>query len=98
MKDNENLREVLTDYLTDQGYLVEARAGGLTVWDLFAENRYDLVLLDVMVPGMDGFALCKEIRKQRIKAITVKFSCSGMIERIVIERINFIIDKRDCRI
>ncbi|MCR5793062.1 MAG: response regulator transcription factor [Lachnospiraceae bacterium] len=63
-EDNDHLREVLSDSLEDQGYIVEAAENGSVAWALFQENTFDLVLLDVMMPEMDGFELCKKIREQ----------------------------------
>ena len=63
-EDNDNLREVLTDYLEDQGYEVDSAENGILAWEAFQEHHYDLILLDVMMPEMDGFELCKNIRRQ----------------------------------
>ncbi|MBO4765685.1 MAG: response regulator transcription factor [Lachnospiraceae bacterium] len=61
-EDNDNLREVVTDYLTGQGYEVDGRADGAGALEAFYENRYQLVLLDVMMPKMNGFEVCRRIR------------------------------------
>lgn len=61
-EDNESLREVMTDYLTDNGFTVDATADGLSAWEAFCENDYRLVLLDVMMPKMNGFDVCRRIR------------------------------------
>ena len=63
-EDNENLREVVTDYLSDNGYDVDAASDGDKAWNLFLDERYDLVLLDVMMPGMSGFDLLRKIRSR----------------------------------
>ena len=61
-EDNENLREVMTDYLTDNGFTVDAVADGVQAWEAFCEKDYRLVLLDVMMPRMNGFEVCRRIR------------------------------------
>ena len=61
-EDNENLREVMTDYLTDNGFTVDAVADGMLAWEAFCEKDYRLVLLDVMMPRMNGFEVCRRIR------------------------------------
>lgn len=61
-EDNDNLREVMTDYLTDYGFDVCAMPDGLAAWDAFLEGGFQLVILDVMMPGMNGFELCRRIR------------------------------------
>ena len=63
-EDNDNLREVVSDYLEDKGYSVAAVKDGALAWEVFQENKYDLILLDVMMPNMDGFELCKLIRQK----------------------------------
>ena len=61
-EDNDNLREVMTDYLTDYGFDVCAMPDGLAAWDAFLEGGFQLVILDVMMPRMNGFELCRRIR------------------------------------
>ncbi|MBR7000871.1 MAG: response regulator transcription factor [Lachnospiraceae bacterium] len=61
-EDNDNLREVMSDYLSDRGFEVCAKADGLAAWDAFCEGSFQLVILDVMMPGMNGFELCRRIR------------------------------------
>ena len=63
-EDNNNLRELITDYLAANQIQVDACPDGDTAWASFQTNQYDLVLLDIMMPGMDGFELCKKIRGQ----------------------------------
>ena len=63
-EDNDNLRELITDYLTANEIEVDACEDGDMAWECFQTNQYDLVLLDIMMPGMDGFELCKKIRGQ----------------------------------
>ena len=61
-EDNDSLREVMTDYLTDNGFIVDAVADGMKAWEAFCGNDYRLVLLDVMMPKMNGFDVCRRIR------------------------------------
>lgn len=63
-EDNDSLRELVQDFLTQNGFEVDARADGLAAWEIFQERDYQLVLLDVMMPGMDGFELCQRIRER----------------------------------
>ncbi|MBO4324083.1 MAG: response regulator transcription factor [Lachnospiraceae bacterium] len=61
-EDNDNLREVMTDYLEDNGFQVTAVPNGAEAWDAFCEQDFRLVLLDVMMPRMNGFEVCRRIR------------------------------------
>jgi Response regulators consisting of a CheY-like receiver domain and a winged-helix DNA-binding domain len=61
-EDNANLREVMTDFLTDNGFTVDAVSDGQLAWEAFCERDYRLVLLDVMMPRMNGFEVCRRIR------------------------------------
>lgn len=63
-EDNDDLREIMTDYLTDNGYYVDSAADGLSAYTLFQENKYNMVLLDVMMPHMDGYEVCAKIKQQ----------------------------------
>lgn len=62
VEDNKPYREALVDMLTDEGYSVRTAENGLQALDMFAEKRPGLVLLDVMMPGRDGYAVCAEMR------------------------------------
>ena len=60
--DNADMREYLRRLLTQSGYKVEAVADGLTALQATRERRPDLVLTDVMMPGLDGFGLLAALR------------------------------------
>ena len=63
-EDHDNLREIIEDYLVVHGYVVESFDNGEDAYYSFLTESYDLVLLDVMMPKMDGFTLCKKIREK----------------------------------
>ncbi len=62
--DDMTLRELLTDHLHTAGYGVLLAANGADGLHLTMENRADLVVLDLMMPGMDGWEVCRRIRAQ----------------------------------
>ena len=63
-EDHDHLREIIEDYLIVHGYVVESFDNGEDAYYSFLTEGYDLVLLDVMMPKMDGFTLCKKIREK----------------------------------
>jgi len=61
--DEANIRLGIKTFLENAGYAVEEFASGDLLLAAFAENPADLVILDVMMPGANGFVVCKELRK-----------------------------------
>ncbi|MFZ5945328.1 MAG: response regulator transcription factor [Bacillota bacterium] len=61
--DEEQIREAISDFLTGEGYLVEKAKDGAEALAKFKERIPDLILLDLMLPQINGFDVCKEIRK-----------------------------------
>lgn len=62
IEDEERIRQFLQRGLSFEGYRVDTAEDGQTGLDLARENPPDLVLLDLMLPGMDGIEVCKRIR------------------------------------
>ncbi len=60
--DDLRLRDLLKRYLTEQGFAADTVPDGQALDRAFSRNRYDLVVLDVMLPNEDGFAICRRIR------------------------------------
>ena len=63
VEDEESYREPLVYQLTREGYDVSAAASGEEGLELFTKGGIDLVLLDLMLPGMDGIEICRKIRE-----------------------------------
>lgn len=61
--DNQEIREVVNILLTGEGYEVEEASDGIQALEKIRENSYDLVILDVMMPKLNGYQTCMEIRK-----------------------------------
>lgn len=62
VEDNEELGMLLSDFLTTEGYDVYHALSGEEALEILAEESAKLVILDIMLPGMDGFAVCNKIR------------------------------------
>lgn len=63
-EDDDNTRDGLREILTMEGYEVIAASDGLQAVDFFRVENPDFVCLDVMMPGLNGYEVCKQIRKQ----------------------------------
>lgn len=61
--DEKKITSVLKAYLQQEGFQVSTAINGLIALTMFKENPYDLVILDLMLPGMSGTEICLEIRK-----------------------------------
>ena len=66
VEDDERISDAVVEYLSDLHYAVEAAYDGQAAWELLEVFTYDLLLLDVMMPRMDGVTLCSKIRKKGI--------------------------------
>ncbi len=64
IEDDERLSELIAEDLSDQNYTVEMAENGLSGWELASSFHYDLILLDIMLPQLDGITLCQRLRSQ----------------------------------
>ncbi len=64
VEDEPGLVITLTDMLRGEGYQVESSINGVDARDRICNETFDLVILDVMLPGMNGFDVCKSVREQ----------------------------------
>ncbi|MEF3306223.1 response regulator transcription factor [Paenibacillus sp. GYB003] len=64
VEDERKMRNLLVDYLRHEGYGTIEAANGTEAMERFDPARIDLVILDIMMPFMDGFAVCKAIREK----------------------------------
>jgi len=63
IEDEESILMALTDDLALEGYEVASARDGLQGLSMAKEKRYDLIILDIMLPKMDGFEVCKQLRQ-----------------------------------
>ena len=67
VEDDSQIREIIEDYFTakkENEFDITLAKDGLEAKDLLEENEFDIVLLDVMLPHLDGFSICRLIRKK----------------------------------
>ena len=71
--DQVNLK-VVSSLLQEKGYKIALALNGKSALDILDENKIDMILLDIMMPGMDGFEVCKRIKdKKEIADIPIIF-------------------------
>ncbi len=63
VEDDENILQLEKDYLEASNFIVDTATNGIKGLNKALENKYDLLLLDIMLPGVDGLVICSEIRK-----------------------------------
>lgn len=62
--DEIKIQELIKMFLKKEGYEVEIFSDGISLLKAFAEKNADMLILDIMMPGIDGLAVCSEIRKE----------------------------------
>nr|WP_313118957.1 response regulator transcription factor [Proteiniclasticum ruminis] len=81
--DHKQITSILSDYAKKEGYTVSIANDGKEALSMFSKNTFDLVLLDVMMPEMDGFQVCGEIRKTSTVPIIMVTARGEDFERIM---------------
>jgi DNA-binding response OmpR family regulator len=71
VEDNRNLSEMVGEYLESKGFGVDYAADGMDGFRLATDNAYDAIVLDLMLPRMDGIELCRKLRAESKKATPV---------------------------
>ena len=75
--DDQDLAEMLGIVLNGAGIEVDLVSNGDEAVDVFRNNQPDLVLLDIMLPGLDGISVCREIRKESTRVPIVMLTAKG---------------------
>lgn len=83
VEDEEQIAKILRDYLVLEGYQVDVFGNGRSALDAFAERAPDLMLLDLMMPEVDGLSVCKEVRKSSELPILMLTAKAEEIDRLL---------------
>lgn len=81
--DEANIRDLAALYLQKEGFAVESAADGRDAVARFSQVQPAMVILDVMMPGMDGFEVCREIRREHDVPILMLTARSDDVDKIV---------------
>ena len=88
VEDEPDIQELLCAYLRDAGYGTTAAGDGVAALELFQSRPFDLVLLDLMLPKIDGFGVCELIRRQSQVPILMLTALDGEGEQLRGFRLN----------
>lgn len=83
VEDEESLSDPLSYLLSKEGFAVEVAANGLDALDEFERNGADLILLDLMLPGMSGTEVCRQIRATNNVPIIMLTAKDSEIDKVV---------------
>ena len=83
IEDEALLRESLTDLLVDVGYSVRAEKDGRAGLNAWREQPFDIILLDLVMPGIDGMAVLEEIRAENTEIPVIIMTAHGTVETAV---------------
>lgn len=61
--DEARIRDIVKEYSSPEDFQIDEAADGVEALKLFRQNRYSLIILDIMMPAIDGWSVCREIRK-----------------------------------
>jgi len=82
VEDDLSIQALLHDFLQDAGYDITLAADGVEAIAVFSANTFDLVLLDIMLPKIDGYGVCEVIRKQSNIPVVMLTALDGEAEQI----------------
>ena len=71
VEDNRNISEMVGEYLESRGFEVDFASDGLDGYRLATSNPYDAIVLDLMLPRMDGMEVCRRLREDARKTTPI---------------------------
>ena len=77
VEDDLDIQDLLRNFLQEVGYEITIASDGMEAIALFSSTRFDLILLDIMLPKIDGFTVCELIRKQSQVPIIMLTALNG---------------------
>ena len=83
VEDDKRTNEIICDYLEASGYLVFQAYEGTSALELLGSQDVDMVILDIMMPGMDGYTVCKRIREKYNVTVLFLTARSGEVDKLM---------------
>jgi two-component system copper resistance phosphate regulon response regulator CusR len=83
VEDEPNVVSVISRGLTEEGFKVSVAPDGLIGEKMAMENHFDLIILDIMLPGINGLELCKIIKKSKPTVPVIMLTALGTTENVV---------------
>lgn len=80
VEDERKIARLLQIELESEGYVVQVAFDGLSGWNAYREHRADLIMLDVMMPGMSGIELLRRIRSENEETPVILLTAKGSVE------------------
>ena len=83
VEDEPSVVSVLSRGLTDEGFTVSIAPDGLIGAQMVKEHHFDLIILDIMLPGINGLELCKIVKKEKPNTPVIMLTALGTTENVV---------------
>ncbi|WP_456479031.1 response regulator transcription factor [Nautilia sp.] len=82
VEDEFSLNEIITEYLEKEGYFVKSFIDGKVAYEHLKEEKFDILILDIHLPNIDGFSILEELQKEKLSPPTIFISAMNSIEHI----------------
>jgi DNA-binding response OmpR family regulator len=83
IEDESNVVNLLKRGLEEEGYEISVAMDGLSGYEMAGKHQFDLMIMDIMLPGMNGMEICRKLRTQKITTPILMLTALGSTENIV---------------
>ncbi len=83
VEDEPHVASIINKGLSENGYNISVALDGITGLEMAASNNFDVIILDIMLPGLSGMELCKQLRNQKNNTPILFLTALGTTENIV---------------
>lgn len=81
--DEDQIRNIVRMYLTREGYIIKEAADGKVALEIIDTEQFDLIILDLMMPKIDGWAVCREVRARSAVPIIMLTAREDEVDRVL---------------